>query len=50
MVYALSCQWKVEDAFRFGIAAGAAAVMCPGHDLAHPDEIRRLYQLVPQIA
>jgi 6-phosphofructokinase 2 len=50
MVFALSCQWKVEDAFRFGIAAGAAAVMCPGHDLAHPDEIRRLYQLVPQIA
>jgi 6-phosphofructokinase 2 len=50
MIFALSCQWTIGDAFRFGIAAGAAAVTSPGHDLAHPDEIRRLYQLVPQIS
>lgn len=49
MVFGLASGWRVEDAFRFGIAAGAAAVMSPGHDLARPEDIRRLYPLVPQI-
>lgn len=49
MIFALTCEWTVENAFRFGIAAGAAAVLNPGHDLAHPAEIQRLYELVPPI-
>jgi 6-phosphofructokinase 2 len=46
MVFAISLGWEMGEAFRFGIAAGAAAVMSPGHDLARPDDIRRLYALV----
>lgn len=47
MVFGLASGWRVEDAFRFGIAAGAAAVMSPGHDLARPEDIKRLYATVP---
>jgi 6-phosphofructokinase 2 len=46
MVFAISSGWEIEEAFRFGIAAGAAAVMNPGHDLARPEDIRRLYSQV----
>jgi 6-phosphofructokinase 2 len=46
MVFAISLGWDISDAFRFGIAAGAAAVMSPGHDLARPDDIRQLYERV----
>lgn len=31
-------------AFRWGMAAGTAAVLNPGTDLAHPDDIARLWQ------
>lgn len=48
MVFAMSCNWSITDAFRFGVAAGAAAVLNPGHDLARAEEIRRLYPQVPQ--
>lgn len=44
MVFAMSQGWDIADAFRFGIAGGAAAVMNPGHDLARPDIIRALYE------
>lgn len=47
MVMALSQGWDIVDAFRFGIAGGAAAVMNPGHDLARPESIRLLYERVP---
>jgi 6-phosphofructokinase 2 len=43
MVFAISQGWEIDDAFRFGIASGAAAVMSAGHDLARPDDIQRLY-------
>jgi len=43
MVYAIAQGWQIGEAFRFGIASGAAAVMSAGHDLARPDDIRRLY-------
>jgi len=46
MVYALASDWSVEDAFRFGLAGGAAAVLTPGTDLARPDDIERLYAMV----
>lgn len=48
MVFAVVSGWKIADAFRFGMAAGAAAVLSPGNDLARPDNIRRLFQLVPE--
>ncbi len=46
MVFALASGKDEVDAFRFGIAAGAAAVLTPGTDLARPDDISRLYPLV----
>lgn len=49
MVFAISLGWDIAEAFRFGIAAGAAAVMSAGHDLARPEDIRRLYERVAQI-
>jgi 6-phosphofructokinase 2 len=44
MVYALASGREAEDAFRFGIAAGAAATLTPGSDLAQPSDIQRLYR------
>ena len=46
MVFAISQGWDIADAFRFGIASGTAAVMSPGHDLARPDDIQRLYESI----
>ncbi|MBJ7439599.1 MAG: 1-phosphofructokinase family hexose kinase [Sphingopyxis sp.] len=43
MVFAIACDRPVLDAFRYGIAAGAAAVLTPGTDLCHPVDIDRLY-------
>lgn len=44
MVYALASGQDVREAFRFGIAGGAAAVLTPGSGLAEPTDIRRLYE------
>lgn len=49
MVFAISLGWDIGEAFRFGIASGAAAVMSPGHDLAKPEDIRMLYDRVAPI-
>ncbi|WP_443018374.1 PfkB family carbohydrate kinase [Sphingobium sp. Ant17] len=46
MTFALACGRDPVDAFRYGIAAGAAAVLTPGTDLCHRDEVERLYVLV----
>ena len=43
MVHALVQGWPLEEACRFGNAAGAAAAMTPGTDLAPAAEIHRLY-------
>ena len=43
MIFAISLGWEMDAAFRFAIAAGAAAVMSPGHNLAAAADIRRLY-------
>jgi 6-phosphofructokinase 2 len=43
MVHALGEGWAREDAFRYGMAAGAAAVLTPGTALAFADDIERLY-------
>ena len=44
MVVALSRGRTIEDAFRFGMAAGAAAVMTPGTQLCRRDDVERLYR------
>lgn len=43
MIHALAEGRTAAEAFRFGQAAGAAAVLTPGTDLARADDIRRLY-------
>ena len=44
MVTALARGWDVPDAVRFGVAAGAAAVMTPGSELCSREDTERLYQ------
>lgn len=50
MAFALVCERDPLDAFRYGIAAGAAAVLTPGTDLCHRDDVERLYATVPAAA
>ena len=47
MVHALARGWEPMEAFRLGMAAGAAAVLSSGTNLAHPEDIERLLPLVP---
>jgi len=47
MVHALARDLPPIEAFRHGMAAGAAAVMTAGTDLAHPADIERLLAHVP---
>ncbi|SMP58884.1 hypothetical protein SAMN06295888_1093 [Desulfonatronum zhilinae] len=35
-----------KDALRFGVAAGAAAVMTPGSELCRREDAERLYQQI----
>jgi 6-phosphofructokinase 2 len=42
MVWATAAGKPLVEAFRFGAAAGAAAVLAPGTELAHAMDIRRL--------
>ncbi|GAA4644055.1 1-phosphofructokinase family hexose kinase [Pontixanthobacter gangjinensis] len=44
MVFALAAGKAVDEAFRFGLAAGAAAVLTPGTDLCRPDDVERIYE------
>ena len=46
MIFALAADRSPVDAFRYGMAAGAAAVQTPGTDLCHREEVERLYALV----
>lgn len=46
MVAALIDGADLVDAVRRGVAAGSAAVLTPGTDLAHPEDVDRLYDLV----
>ena len=43
IVWALSQGQEIEEAFRFGLAAGAAAVMTPGTELCRRADILKLY-------
>lgn len=49
MIFALANGWSVTEAFRYGVAAGAATVLTPGTDLCHRDDVERLFRLVPAI-
>ena len=42
MVWRLASGSSLEDAFRYGIAGGTAALLAPGTSLAHKDDIERL--------
>ncbi len=44
MVISLMRGFTVVDAVRFGVAAGAAAVMAPGTELCRKDDTERLYE------
>lgn len=46
MVHALAGGCDTVEAFRRGMAGGAASVLTPGTGLAHPDDIARLLPLV----
>ncbi|MFH0789724.1 MAG: 1-phosphofructokinase family hexose kinase [Pseudomonadota bacterium] len=46
MVLALSRGWSWPEALRFGVAAGAAAVMTPGTGLCRREDTERLYKQI----
>ncbi|MBR0551303.1 1-phosphofructokinase family hexose kinase [Stakelama marina] len=43
LVLALSRGWELDAAARYGVAAGAAALLTPGTDLARRADVERLY-------
>jgi 6-phosphofructokinase 2 len=43
MVHALARGLEPVEAFRFGMAAGSAAVLTPGTNLAYPPDIERIF-------
>lgn len=43
MTHALSTGYSIEDAFRFGVAAGAASAMTPGTELCRREDVLALY-------
>ena len=46
IVTGLSRGWKIPDAVRLGVAAGAAAVMTPGTELCSGEDTDRLYERI----
>ncbi|HEX2146709.1 MAG TPA: 1-phosphofructokinase family hexose kinase [Pseudorhizobium sp.] len=44
MVWALTQDYPLEDAFRFGVAAGAATVMSQGTELCKREDVFELYE------
>jgi len=44
MVLKLAQGWAIEEAVRYGVAAGTAAVMNPGTELCRPEDTQRLYR------
>jgi 6-phosphofructokinase 2 len=47
MLHALASGMPADEAFRRGMAGGAASVLNPGTGLARPEDIERLLRLVP---
>lgn len=48
MTYGLATGLAPRDAFRVAVAAGAAATLSPGTDLAYPQDVKRLLEQVPE--
>ena len=48
MVYGLANGLEPRESFRIAVAAGAAATLEPGTDVAYPEKIRALLERVPQ--
>jgi 6-phosphofructokinase 2 len=46
MTVALAGDRDPVEAFRYGMAAGSAAVLAPGTGLCHLDDVERMYRLV----
>lgn len=46
MLFALASGRDPVEAFRYGMAGGAASVLTPGTGLAHPEDIERLFAMV----
>jgi 6-phosphofructokinase 2 len=46
MIWALTCGHTLDDAFRYGIAGGSAALLMPGTELCQPEDIARLVKHV----
>lgn len=44
IVHALTQGWTINEAVRFGVAAGSAAVMTPGTELCRRDDAERLFR------
>jgi 6-phosphofructokinase 2 len=46
MIWSLAAGHAVDKAFRYGVAAGTAALLSAGTELCHPADVERLYQMV----
>lgn len=46
MIWALISGHNIENAFRYGVAAGSAALLRPGTDLCHREDVERLHRQV----
>jgi 6-phosphofructokinase 2 len=49
MIWRLAGSGDVVDAFRYGVAAGCAAVLNPGTELAHAKDVLRIYKEVEAV-
>jgi 6-phosphofructokinase 2 len=50
MIWSLSCGHALDTAFRYGVAAGSAALLMPGTELCRRDDVERLVNDVEVIA
>jgi 6-phosphofructokinase 2 len=46
MVWSLAAGGGIVDAFRYGVAAGSAAVLNPGTELCHAGDVMQLYERI----
>jgi 6-phosphofructokinase 2 len=46
MIWSLAAGHALDKAFRYGVAAGTAALLSAGTELCHPVDVDRLYHMV----
>lgn len=49
IVLSLARGWNLDEAVRFGVAAGTATVLAPGHQLGRLEDVDRLYESMAQL-